>query len=348
MVRWGLIGGSDIAATRMIPAMRAIGQTPVAVSSSSAQRAELFADRHDIASSCRDVDDLLARDDVDAVYISSVNRLHAEHTIAAAAAGKHVLCEKPVALDVTDAADMVAACERAGVVFAVNHHLPAHTANTVIRQIIAAGAVGEIKSIRAFFAYELAPRLHGWRLTDPSVGGPILDLVPHVASVVNKIAGTPESATAIKVRQGNWDVEVPDGAELPEDTCMAVVRYSGDVLCQIHVGWATPYARNGLEINGTAGSVVATGVLWADPIGTVTVVNADGRHDVAIERHVDPYQATLASFERAVSTGEPPMVTGREGALALALTLAVRRAAAGGTVERVEAVGTSSRAGART
>ena len=130
MVRWGLIGGSDIAATRMIPAMRAIGQTPVAVSSSSAQRAELFADRHDIASSCRDVDDLLARDDVDAVYISSVNRLHAEHTIAAAAAGKHVMCEKPVALDVADAADMVAACERAGVVFAVNHHLPAHTANT--------------------------------------------------------------------------------------------------------------------------------------------------------------------------------------------------------------------------
>lgn len=345
MIRWGLIGGSDIAATRMVPAMRAIGQAPVAVSSSSAERAELFADRHDIESFCRDVDDLLARDDIDAVYISSVNRLHAEHTIAAAAAGKHVLCEKPVALTVPDAADMVDACERAGVLLAVNHHLPAHTTNSVIRQIVADGAVGEIKSIRAFFAYELAPRLRGWRLTDPTIGGPILDLVPHVASVVNKIAGVPESATAIKVRQGSWDVEIADGADVPEDTCMAVVRYAGDVLCQIHVGWATPYARNGLEINGTTGSVIATGVLWADPIGTVTVVNAGGGHDLAIERHVDPYQETLAAFDRAAAEGGSPMVTGREGALALALTLAVRRAADSGKVEPVEAIGPGALAG---
>lgn len=345
MIRWGLIGGSDIAATRMVPAMRAVGQAPVAVSSSSAERAELFADRHDIESACRNVDDLLTRDDIDAVYVSSLNRLHAQHTIAAAAAGKHVLCEKPVALTVPDAAEMIAACERSGVVLAVNHHLPAHTTNTVIRQIVADGAVGEIKSIRAFFAYELAPRLRGWRLVDPAVGGPIFDLVPHVASVVNKIAGTPESAVAVKVRQGNWDVEIADGADLPEDTCMAVVRYPDDVLCQIHVGWATPYARNGLEINGTTGSVIATGVLWADPTGSVSVVNADGRHDVAIERHVDPYQDTLASFERAVTDGEAPVVTGREGALALALTLAVRRAAGSGTVEPVKIIGVGAGTG---
>jgi 1,5-anhydro-D-fructose reductase (1,5-anhydro-D-mannitol-forming) len=335
MTRWGLIGGSDIAATRMIPAMRALGQSPVAVSSSSAERAELFAGRHDIAASCRDVDELLGRDDIDAVYISSVNRLHAEHTIAAAAAGKHVLCEKPVALDVADAAQMVAACERAGVVFAVNHHLPAHTTNTMIRRLVADGAVGEIKSIRAFFAYELAPRLRGWRLTDPAVGGPILDLVPHVASVINKIVGTPSSAVAIKVRQGAWDVEAA-GGDLPEDTCMAVVRYPGDVLVQIHVGWATPFARNGLEVNGTVGSVIGTGVLWADPIGTVTVVNGEGAHELAIERHVDPYQATVSAFAQAVADGTPPVVSGREAATALALTLAIRRAAASGTTEPVE------------
>ncbi|ACV80394.1 Gfo/Idh/MocA family protein [Nakamurella multipartita] len=336
MIRWGLIGGSDIAATRMIPALRALGQSPVAVSSSSAERAELFAGRHEIAHACRDVDELLARDDIDAVYISSLNRLHAEHTIAAAAAGKHVLCEKPVALDVADAAAMVAACDRAAVVFAVNHHLPAHTSNTVIRQLVADGAVGEVRSIRAFFAYELAPRLRGWRLTDPAVGGPILDLVPHVASVVNKIAGTPSSAVAIAVRQGTWDGPAPDGAALPEDTCMAVVRYPDDVLVQIHVGWATPHARNGLEVNGSTGSVVGTGVLWADPIGAVTVVDSDGRREIALEQHVDPYQETLSAFARAVTDGTPPVVSGREAATALALTLAVRRAAASGTTEPVE------------
>ncbi len=336
MLRWGLIGGSDISATRMIPAMRAVDQAPVAVSSSSLERAELFADRQNIEAACRDVDDLLARDDIDAVYISSINALHAPHTIAAAAAGKHVLCEKPVALTVAEAREMVAACERAGVVLAVNHQLPAHTTHAAIRRIVADGGMGEIRSVRAFFAYELAPRLRGWRLSDAAVGGPILDLVPHVASVVNKIAGVPESAVAVTVRQGAWEIEStsPDGS-LPADTCMAVVRYPNDVLAQIHVGWATPFARNGLEINGSTGSLIAERVLWADPGGSVTLVTADGRHELAFARHDDAYQATLTSFEQAVTEGGTPMVTGREGAVALALTLAVQESAATGSTVQV-------------
>ena len=125
-----------------------------------------------------------------------------------------------------------------------------------------------------------------------AVGGPILDLVPHVASVVNKIAGVPESAVAVTVRQGAWEIEStsPDGS-LPADTCMAVVRYPNDVLAQIHVGWATPFARNGLEINGSTGSLIAERVLWADPGGSVTLVTADGRHELAFARHDDAYQA---------------------------------------------------------
>lgn len=333
MFRWGLIGGSDIAATRMIPAMRAVDQAPVAVASSSPQRAEVFADRQNIEVACRDVDELLARDDIDAVYMSSINRLHAPHTIAAAASGKHVLCEKPVALTVADAGEMVRACERAGVVFAVNHHLPAHTTHTAVRRIVADGGIGELKSIRVFFAFELAQRLRGWRLTDPAVGGPVLDLVPHIAAVVNKIAGRPLSATAVTVRQGNWGLEPPAaGDAFPEDACMAVVRYPDDVLCQIDVGWSTPFARNGLEVNGTAGSLVAADVMRADPGGSVTLVTADGRHDLAFDRHEDAYQATLSAFERAVADGSEPTVSGREGALALTLTVAIRESARTGSI----------------
>ena len=114
MIRWGLIGGSDIAATRTIPAMRAAGQLPVAVASSSLPRAEQFASAHQIEEAFADADDLLARDDIDAVYISSLNRLHAPHTLAAAAAGKHVLCEKPVAVNLADADEMVRAASARG------------------------------------------------------------------------------------------------------------------------------------------------------------------------------------------------------------------------------------------
>ena len=132
MIRWGLAGGSDIAATRMIPAMRALGQPICAVASSTLERAEAFAAAQGIPAAVADVRQLVAREDVDAVYVSTVNRLHGEHTLLAAAAGKHVLCEKPVAMDLAEAWSMVSACEAAGVVFGVNHHLPSHTTHTEI------------------------------------------------------------------------------------------------------------------------------------------------------------------------------------------------------------------------
>src|SRR6478735_4211547 len=116
------IGGSDNAATRMIPAMRKLGQ-PISAVASIRARADVFAAANDISAPAGDVGELLAREDVDAVYISSVNHLHGPHPIAAAAAGKHVLCEKPVAMDLAQAWEMVRACEEAGVVFGVNHHL---------------------------------------------------------------------------------------------------------------------------------------------------------------------------------------------------------------------------------
>lgn len=113
---------------------------------------------------------------------------------------------------------------------------------------------------------------------------------------------------------------------------MAVVRYPDDVLCQIDVGWSTPFTRNGLEVNGTGGSLVATDVMRADPGGNVALITADGRRDLAFARHDDAYQATLTSFERAVTGGSEPAVTGREGALALALTVAIRESARTGSI----------------
>ncbi len=330
-MRWGLAGGSDIAATRMIPAMRVLGQPISAVASSSLERAEAFAVRHGIPAAVADVRQLVARDDVDAVYISTVNRLHAEHTLLAAAAGKHVLCEKPVAMDLAQAWSMVRACEAAGVVFGVNHHLPSHTTHTEVRRLVADGAVGRPMSVRVFFAFELAERLRGWRLTDPDLGGPILDLMPHVASVVNKLIGLPLDAVATAVRQGTW---APGLEGTVEDRSMSVVRYQGDgpgdVLCQTDLGWTTPYARNGLEVHGTGGSLVATNVMRADPGGTVTLHDSSGVREIVLTEHRDAYEATLEAFARAVAGDGDPSISGLEALHALAVTLAVKQAGSTG------------------
>src|SRR5438876_10244922 len=104
---WGLIGASDIAQTRMIPAINAQPESRVvAVMSSQLERARHYAEHNSIHRAYGSVEAILADPQVDVVYISTTNDLHKEYTIAAARAGKHVLCEKPLALILEDAPEM--------------------------------------------------------------------------------------------------------------------------------------------------------------------------------------------------------------------------------------------------
>ena len=105
-IRWGLLGASDIAATRMIPAMRRLGHEWSPSARGRPTWAATYAERNDIPA-FGSVEDVIARDDVDAVYISSTNELHRSQTEMAAAAGKHVLCEKPLALSIEDGRAML-------------------------------------------------------------------------------------------------------------------------------------------------------------------------------------------------------------------------------------------------
>ena len=136
VTRWALIGASDIAATRIIPAIRAHGGHINVVQSGSADWATEYAARLGIDEWTTSVEDAVARRDVDAVYVSSHNAKHHNQVIAAARAGKHVLAEKPLALSVDDARAMVDACRAAGVVLATNHHLPSSPVHMAMKETL--------------------------------------------------------------------------------------------------------------------------------------------------------------------------------------------------------------------
>ena len=102
-LRWALIGASDIAATRILPAIRAVGGEAVVVRSGHAEHGSSWARANGVAESVTDLSAALDRSDVDAVYVSSLNTLHRSHVEAAARAGKHVLAEKPLAMNLLDA-----------------------------------------------------------------------------------------------------------------------------------------------------------------------------------------------------------------------------------------------------
>src|ERR1700722_1508676 len=262
---WGFAGASTWARRYLVPAVRATeGARPVAVFSTSTERGAQFAQDCGLERAHASLDALLGDPGVDAVYVSTTNDLHAPLTIAAAEAGKHVLCEKPLAMTLHDAARMRDACRRAGVVLATNHHLRGAPAVVAARRLIDEGAIGEVRSARVFHANSLPPELRTWRLTRPEAGGgAVLDLTVHDADtirfllrdeIVEVVAATASDAL---------------GKGVVEDSVMGVLRTARGVLVSFHDSFTVPHGPTGVEIFGTTGAIVVQDALAPEPIGTV-------------------------------------------------------------------------------
>lgn len=329
-LRWGLLGASDIAATRVIPAMRALGHTVDLVYSESDERAERFARANAVGVGTSD----LARavgDDVDAVYVSSMNDLHHPQTLAALAAGKHVLSEKPLALAVADATEMVAEADAAGLVLAVNHHLPTSPVHSKVRELVAAGLIGQVLSARITHAVLLPERLRGWRIGGGRGAGVALDITCHDASVLNPLLGRARRVSAIGVRQASWNTGEA------EDAVMTLIEYehNGDpVLAQTHDAFSVPYDTTSLAVQGTEGSLLARNAMTQDSVGTLELVDADGTTEIPLELGRNLYEIILEAFSDSTRGDGVPTVSGREGIETLRVALgALESATTGRTVD---------------
>ncbi|ORA38141.1 Gfo/Idh/MocA family protein [Mycobacterium aquaticum] len=319
-ITWGLIGASDIAETRMIPAMRRLGHNVAGLASGDADHAARFAARNEIPNGTGEfgIEELLDDRGIDAVYISSTNARHLEQASAAAAAGKHVLCEKPVAVDLQSARRMTAACAAHGVVLGVNHHLPAAGTHRAVRELVRDGAIGRVLAVNVQHTSLLPERLRGWRLGDEDGAGVVMDLTCHDASVVNPLLGTRAlRASAIVVRQHDW------GPGRAEDAAVSALEYEGGVLVRLHDAFTTPNAPTRLEVYGDAGSIVADGVMTPEPEGTIMLRDARGEREVDVTDRRHTYDITLHHFASAAAGEGSPVVDGRDAADALAVALAV-------------------------
>jgi 1,5-anhydro-D-fructose reductase (1,5-anhydro-D-mannitol-forming) len=290
------------------------------VASASAERARSFAAGHAIAAGYSSVGALLADPAVDAVYISTTNELHREQAIAAARAGKHVLCEKPLALTVEHALEMVRACQAAGVVMATNHHLRNAATHRKMRELIAAGAIGKPLFARVFHAVYLPPNLQGWRIDKPQAGGGvILDITVHDVDTL-RFAMAAEPVEAVGLKQTS--ALARNGLE---DGVMAILRFDNGVLAQLHDAFTIRHAGTGIEFHGESGSIVGRNVMTQNAIGDVVLRSAAGEQVVALE-HENLYVRGVAAFCAAMRGAGPPSATAEDGVRSLAGALAVAEA----------------------
>ncbi len=321
-IGWGLIGASTIAREWMVDAIRAQpGNEVVGVMSSDSARGQAFAQANRIAASHASLEALLADTEIDAVYISTTNELHKAQTLAAAAAGKHVLCEKPLALSLADACEMTAACARAGVVMGTNHHLRNAASHRRIRELVQSGEIGTPLYARVFHAVYLPPHLQGWRLSKASAGaGVILDITVHDADTLRFILGSePTEAIAFSQQSGMAQGGLEDGV-------MAVLRFENGTTAQLHDAFTVKFGGTGLEIHGSEGSIIGRNVMTQHPTGSVTLRNAQGETEFALD-HENLYVRGLRAFVGAIRGEGAPAATGEDGVRSLATALAVLDAA---------------------
>ena len=329
-VRWGLVGASTIARQFMINAIRAQSDGEIAaVMSSSPERATAYARENGIPAAVSTLDALL-RSDIDAVYISTTNELHLEQALAAARAGKHVLCEKPLALTSADARTMVAAARAAGIVLGTNHHLRNAGAHRAMREAIAAGRIGKPIAARVFHSVYLPENLQGWRITKPEAGGGVvLDITVHDADTLRFVLGDdPLEVSAFTQSAGMAGSGLEDGA-------MCIWRFKSGVIAQSHEGFTTKFADTGFEVHGSDGSLIASNVMTQKPVGSVMLRTAKGEEQLSFDRE-DLYSRSLRQFHAAIRGEGQPAATGEDGIWSLTAAEAALQSANSGKVVKID------------
>jgi 1,5-anhydro-D-fructose reductase (1,5-anhydro-D-mannitol-forming) len=320
---WGLIGASDIARTRMVEAIRAQPDSQVvAVMSSQLERAQRYAADTNIPHAYDSLDAILSDPAVDVVYISTTNELHAQQTLAAARAGKHVLCEKPLALSLDDARAMVAACQAAGVALGTNHHLRNAVTHRTLRRLIAAGAIGTPLAARVFHAVFLPPRLQGWRINKPEAGGGvILDITVHDADTLRFVLDDEVVEVAALATQQGLGTGV-------EDAVMGVMRFQSGLLAQFHDAFTIKHALTGLEVHGADGSLIGEHVMTQEPENGRIFLRRNGAvEEIDIGERENLYIRAVRNFNQAARGMGQPSATGEDGVRSLAIGLASQEAA---------------------
>jgi predicted dehydrogenase len=309
VLRWGLIGCGDIARKRVAAALRDGERCElVAVSRAQAELAEGFAREFGARRWHGDWSELVRDPEIDAVYVATPVDLHARQSIAAAEAGRHVLCEKPMALSTAQCRAMIDACRANGVRLGVAYYRRFYPVLRRIREILAAGEIGRVGlALIQAFEWHTIPEAsaRSWFFRkDRNGGGVLMDFGCHRIEVLLNLLGP---ADEVRGLAGNalFKREV-------EDTASACFRFRDGPMGLLTVSVAVREARDSLELYGSEGSihvpVLNEGTLRVRAGGT-GLEERQEHHPP----HANLHQPLIEDFARAVLEGREPEVGGEIG-----------------------------------
>jgi predicted dehydrogenase len=303
---WGLIGCGDIARKRIAPALRDLSCCRlVAVSRERSELAESFAREFGASKHYDDWRDLINDDELQAVYIATPVHVHADQAIAAAEAGKHVLCEKPMAMNVPECDRMIAAAKANRVKLGVAYYRHFYPVVQRAREAIESGEIGPpvLAQINSFESFNPGPEHpRSWLLErERSGGGPMFDFGCHRIEVLASVLGPITEVRAVKANVV-FEREV-------EDTAAALFQFAGGACAVLSVTHAAREPQDTFDIFGQHGSIHI-------PIvneGTMRIVSGAGERWETHPPDANLHAPLISDFVDAVVNDHEPAVNGETG-----------------------------------
>jgi D-xylose 1-dehydrogenase (NADP+, D-xylono-1,5-lactone-forming) len=317
-VRWGLLSTARINGALITGIRAAEGAQLAAVASRDGAAASAYADAFGIPHWFGSYDAMLASDEVDVVYVSLPNGLHVDWSVRALEAGKHVLCEKPMARRVSEVERAFAAAEAAGRLLMEALMWRYHDQTAVIERLVRDGAIGELRSVHTEFSFGLAADSGDLRWSPELEGGALMDIGSYCVSGLRLLLGEPSRVSCETVIDGPG--EGVDGR------ASGVLRFAGDRLGSFDCAMDSA-PRSRLEAVGSEGRLISTDP-WHGGAPDLVRVSPDGAHERLTVTAVDPYAREVEDLSRAIAGGSAPRL-GREDALGQARVIEALYASAG-------------------
>ena len=306
VLRWGLIGCGDISQKRVAPALRDLPEADlIAVNRAQFEKVEDFASEFGAKRVYREWEDLLKDPNIEAVYVATPVDLHAPITIAAAEAGKHVLCEKPMALSLDECDEMIRVCGKNRRKLGIAYYRRFYPVVKRVRELLRAEEIGQVilAQINAFEFFNPGPdHPRAWFVDKQKAGGgPMFDFGCHrVEVLLNLLGGVKGVQGSVKEIAFKRDVE---------DTALALLDFRSGPQAIISVTHAAFESQDTLSIFGSEGSIHV-------PVlnkGTLRVVTSQGERTEEHPPDANFHSELIRDFGRAVFGDRDPEVDGEMG-----------------------------------
>jgi len=297
ILNWGFLSTARINRALMKP-LRASKQTRLlAVASRSIHSAQAYAREHAIPRAYGNYEDLLADPEIDVIYNSLPNHLHAEWSVKALRAGKHVLCEKPLALTLDEADAMIAAAKETGKVLTEAFMYRHHAQTLKVKEIVDSGEIGNLQLIKGAFSFQLT-REGNYRFYKEMGGGSIWDVGCYPISFARMLVGEDP------IEVFGWQVEGQGGSD---DSFFGQMKFQNGIYAQFDSGFKSPF-RTYMEIIGSQGVVYVPFPFKPGVKNEITLTRGENRQTIKI-RGQELYLGEVEDMCAAVLGRESPRIS---------------------------------------